>query len=85
MLALTITKLSKYIIEISKTYSDKYSVSLTYNIKTGEIIVLSVNNINLWNKYQVQATPIKILDKLSIYRDKMLKELNDFRVICGYC
>lgn len=85
MLALTITKLSKYIIEISKTYNDKYSVSLTYNIKTGEIIILSVNNINLLNKYQVQATPIKILDKLSIYRDKMLKELNDFRVICGYC
>lgn len=81
---MTIKRLSKYILEMQKAYNNKYLVSLIYNIKTGEMITLSVNNINFLNKYQLQATPIKTLDTLSVYRDKMLKEVHELKTICGY-
>lgn len=61
--SLTITKLNKNCLSIGATI-DGQKVDCTYNVKTGERITASVNNVNIFNKWQLE----KIGDKLkSLY------------------
>lgn len=56
---MTITKLNKNCLIIDNTI-DGQKVSCTYNVKTGERITASVNNVNIFNKWQLE----KVGDKL---------------------
>lgn len=50
---LTITKLNKNCVNIGNVI-DGQKVDCTYNLKTGEWITASVNNVNIFNKWQLE-------------------------------
>lgn len=50
---LTITKLNKNCLNIDHVI-DGQKVNCTYNVKTGERITASVNNVNIFNKWQLE-------------------------------
>lgn len=50
---MTITKLNKNCLNIDHVI-DGQKVNCTYNVKTGEWITASVNNVNIFNKWQLE-------------------------------
>ena len=50
---MTITKLNKNCLNIDHVV-DGQKINCTYNVKTGEWITASVNNVNIFNKWQLE-------------------------------